>query len=148
MCWESYKIPVKKIASWDITCYKVFCSSDVAWIKNPIKFLGITVWNKYRIKELCSLYRDYLYVSYESNPKVNIFISKSKYYPISKSGYYYRWYINKGYHSYSTLDKAKEERNLYEVIVKCIIPKGSTYYINGRNEVVSSNIIVTDKIIK
>ena len=139
MCWKSDKKPVKKIASWGITCYKVFCNSDVAWIKTPVKFLGITVWNKYRIKKLCSLYRDYTYVPYEYNPEVNVFIEKSE--------YYYRWYIDKGYHSYRTLDKAKEERNLNEVIVKCIIPKGSAYYINDLGEIVSSNIIITDKIV-
>lgn len=148
MCWTSDKIPVKKIASGDITCYKVFCTSNIIWNRNPIKFLGITVWNKYKIKELCSLYRDYLYVPYESNPEVNIFISKNKYhYLIPKSEYYYRWYIDEGYHSYGTLDKAKEERNLYEIIVKCIIPKGSAYYINDLGEIVSSSIIVTDKIV-
>lgn len=141
MCWISYKnSPVKHIANKDITCYKTFCNSDVVWNQNKIKFLGITVWNKYNIKKLHSLYRDYPYVPYEHNPEVTIFLTKSDY----DNGYY----ISKGYHSYSTLYKAKEERNLYEVIVKCIIPKGSAYYINGRNEVVSSNIIVTDKIIK
>ena len=140
MCWKSYIPPIKQIATKDITCYKIFCSSDVIWNRNPIKFLGITVWNKYTIKELCSLYRDYTYIPYESNPEVNIFIEKS--------GYYYRWYIDKGYHSYRTLNKAKEERNVNEVIVKCIIPIGSTYYLNENDEIVSSNIIVTDKTVK
>ena len=97
------------------------------------------MWNKSKIKELCSLYRDYIYIPYESNPEVNISIGKSE--------YYYRWYIDKGYHSYRTLDKTKVERNLHEIIVKCIIPKGSTYYVNNFDEIVSSNIIVTDKII-
>lgn len=138
MCWKSYIPPIKQIATKDITCYKIFCSSDIIWNRNPIKFLGIIVWNKYTIKELCSLYRDYLYIPYEINPEVNIFITTSE---------YWRWYIDKGYHSYKTLDKAKEERNLNEVIVKCIIPEGSTYYINNFDEIVSSNIIVTDKII-
>ena len=32
-------------------------------------------------------------------------------------------------------------------IIECIIPKGSVYYLNENNEIVSSNIIVTDKII-
>ena len=64
-----------------------------------------------------------------------------------KNEYYYSWYIDEGYHSYGTLDKAKEERNLNEIIVKCIIPKGSVYYINDLDEIVASNIIVTDKIV-
>lgn len=138
MCWKSYIPPIKQIATKDITCYKIFCSSDVIWNRNPIKFLGIIVWDKYTIKELCSLYRDYTYIPYEINPKVNIFIT---------TGEYWCWYIDKGYHSYKTLDRAKVERDSYEVIVKCIIPKGSTYYINNLDEIVSSNIIVTDKII-
>lgn len=140
MCWTSAKKPVKNIAKYDITCYKIFYNSDIVWNQYPRKFLGITVWNKYRIKELCSLHRYYLYVPYESNPEVNMLIAKSE--------YSYRWYIDKGYHSYATLDKAKDKRNLNEVIVKCIIPKGSAYYVNDLDEIVSSNIIVTDKIIR
>lgn len=140
MCWKSAKKPVKKIASKNITCYKVFCNSNVVWNQYPRKFLGITIWNKYKIKELCSLLRGYIYIPYEYNPKVNIFISKSE--------YYHSWYIDKGYHSYRTLDKTKDETNLNDVIVKCIIPKGSAYYVNDLDEIVSSNIIVTDKIIR
>lgn len=140
MCWTSDKNPVKKIASGNITCYKVFYNRDIIWTQHPIKFLGIIVWNKYIIKKLCSLHRNYIYIPYKNNPEINMLIAKSK--------YSYRWYIDKGYHSYNTLDKAKEEKNLNEVIVKCIIPKGSEYYINEYEEIVSSNIIVTDKIIK
>ena len=143
MCWVSYKgSPAKHIASEDITCYKIFCNSNIMWNQNKVRFLGMPVWNKYTIKELHSLYKDYLYVPYNTNPEINIFINFSN--------YLYRWYIEKGYHSYSTLHKAKLEKssNIIEVIVKCIIPKGSEYYINETQEIVSSNIIVTDKIVK
>lgn len=33
------------------------------------------------------------------------------------------------------------------VIVECIIPKDTEYYINSEQEIVSSTIIVTDKIV-
>ena len=73
MCWKSDIPPVKQIATKDITCYKIFCSSDVVWNQNPIKVLGITVWNKYTIKELCSLYRD------EWNQNCIIYLTNNKY---------------------------------------------------------------------
>ena len=59
---------------------------------------------------------------------------------------YYR--IDIGYHSYSTIEKAKEDILFgNEIVIKCIIPKGAEYYINDNNEIVSSTIIVTDQIV-
>lgn len=138
MCWISDQIPSPKIASEDITCYKVFCNRDVVWEK--IKFLGISLWKKHKIKGLYSLYKDYLYTPYSSNAEVTLSQTYN-----SETDY---WYIEKGYHSYSTLDKAELEKFKYlEIIVKCIIPKGAEYYINEYEDIVSSNIIITDKII-
>ena len=62
--------------------------------------------------------------------------------------------INEGFHSYIKLDTAENDllyAALYpftDVIVKCIVPKGSEYYINNRGEIVSSNIIYTGKWVK
>ena len=56
--------------------------------------------------------------------------------------------IDIGYHSYDAIEIAR--KNIYfgnEVVIKCIIPKGTEYYINNDNEIVSSTIIVTDQIV-
>ena len=56
--------------------------------------------------------------------------------------------IDAGYHSYGTIESAKEKRFYWEeAVVKCIIPKGTEYYINDDNEIASSTIIVTDQIV-
>lgn len=55
----------------------------------------------------------------------------------------YTFYINEGFHSYKTKTKACEINKYFrEFIVKCIIPKGSHYYINSDDEVVSDKIII------
>lgn len=55
--------------------------------------------------------------------------------------------IEKGFHSYRNLDTAKEDTWLplteSLVIVKCIVPKGSEYYINSK-EMVSNQIIIVE----
>ena len=58
--------------------------------------------------------------------------------------------IEEGYHSYATLATAKFNKTSSpsSIIVECIIPKDAIYYLNEDDEIVSSNIIVTDKIIK
>lgn len=57
--------------------------------------------------------------------------------------------IEKGFHSYRTLGIAKDYiyydmfNLLPEIIVKCIVPKGSEYYINSK-EMVSNQIIIVE----
>ncbi len=55
--------------------------------------------------------------------------------------------IEKGFHSYRNLYTAKRDVwfSLMEslVIVKCIVPKGSEYYINNK-EMVSNQIIIVE----
>lgn len=53
--------------------------------------------------------------------------------------------IHKGYHSYSNLTTAIVNAFSDQVVVKCIIPKGATYYYNPiRDEYVSTSIIITN----
>lgn len=126
MCWVSYRLPLPKIATEDIICYKIVTCKEI----------------KRNIKMFYSLYRDYQYISYSSNPKITI--NFKKYYTTSSC-----WYIEEGYHSYRTLFKAILERlGTSYPIIKCIIPIGSTYYLNNEDEIVSSDIIITDKIIE
>ena len=55
--------------------------------------------------------------------------------------------IEKGFHSYRNLNTAKGDiwLSLMEslVVVKCIVPKGSEYYINSK-EMVSNQIIIVE----
>lgn len=138
MCWTSDTNPIPKTADKDIICYKVFNIKDIKYKRR--KFLGIP-FRKEGIEELYSLYKLYKYIPYADNPKVTIYYRKY-------NDIYSWWSIDKGYHSYSTLDQAELKRILkLELIVECTIPKGSVYYLNENNEIVSSNIIVTDKIV-
>ena len=137
MCWTSDKIPTRNIATEDIVCFKVFDKQDVVF--KTRKFLGIPFGKK--IKCLVSLWKGYTYIPYKENPKVDLVCIES-----TDILGYTTWDINEGYHSYTTLCITKKHTESHYYAVKCIIPKGSEYYINNDN-IVSSNIIVTDKVI-
>lgn len=141
MCWISDKYPTKNIATKNIICYKVFNEYDI--ILKERKFLGKTY--KKEIEKFISLYSKYLYFPYKINSEISLLYSYSSPNKWYKSGL---WSINKGYHSYETLNVTKRHTNEYCRIIECIIPKGSIYYINRVGHIVSSNIIVTDKIVK
>ena len=138
MCWTSDTNPIPKTADKDIICYKVFDIKDIKYKRR--KFLGIPLW-KEGIEELYSMYKEYKYIPYADNPKVTIYYRKY-------NDIHSWWSIDKGYHSYNTLSKAAFVRcKIFELIVECTIPKGTVYYLNENNDIVSSNIIVTDKIV-
>lgn len=127
MCWTSYNTPVKQITDDDNICYKIFAKKDIKWDKN-------------KIKELSSICTKYLYTPHSLNPRVNIYYTWNT--------IYNAWCINKGYHSFASLSIAKGYISNKFCIIECTIPKNSFYYVNSRGEIVSSNIIVTDKIIE
>ena len=55
-------------------------------------------------------------------------------------------FIGAGFHSFETFTEAcKFKCGIPLVIIKCIIPKGSIYYINSEMVVVSNKIIVTNE---
>lgn len=142
MCWISYNIPIKKIATEDITCYKLFSRDAVVWKKRKFWFNSQKI-----IEKFTSLCMEYMYIPYKENPKVNLTCLKEIDWMWDNV---YHWYIDEGYHSYEILDRVRDQKYIYfrTIIVKCIIPKGSEYYVNEDHEIVSSNIIVTDKIVK
>ena len=149
MCWTSDKIPTRNIATEDIVCFKVFDKQDVVF--KTRKFLGIPFGKK--IKYLISLWRKYTYIPYKANPKINLICVENNIIfgyaalKINEGFNPITWCINAGYHSYKTLRITKKHNESYHYVVKCIIPKGSIYYIND-DYIVSSDIIVTDKIVK
>ena len=125
MCWVSKTMPIKNIAEKDIICYKVFHIQNI-------------IFDKWKIQKLYSEYMNFLYIPYKKQEHINLKIEN----------YIYDKRITFGYHSYSTIERALYGiHNSNYTIVECIIPKDSEYYVNSRQEIVSSNIIVTDKIL-
>lgn len=125
MCWISYKPPVKRVAETDILVYKV-------------------VNYKPHTDECCSLIFNFLYkfgVIYDTDIKI-------KYSGNGKDTHV--WMGNEGFHSFSNEKAAVYESDIYveayySTIVKCVIPKGSDYYINEYDEVISNNIVILSK---
>lgn len=145
MCWLSDEYKAPNIADEDIIVYKVMLLRE-----------------GYR-NELASFYYGKRYVIGKE------YIEETE---TVEPVYLYHYSINKGFHSYS-LEKTTEKEcynhcqiwsgtTLLDyvnlgidvhygetlVAVKCIIPKGSTYYENDLGEIVSDRIIITDKIFK
>lgn len=57
--------------------------------------------------------------------------------------------ISIGLHSYSALDMAKYQRANSEIIVPCVIPKGSKYYYNSiRKEYISDTLTIGTKSVR
>lgn len=117
MCWESNKLPVRRVARKDIHVYKIVVGGNT----------GCT-------SAVRNLYYEYNKIYTQEKP-INVMLLK-----LNKE-----WIIEKGFHSYKTYSKAKEEYHKldinYHIIVQCIIPKGSTFYENENGEVVSDSIV-------
>ena len=141
MCWVSRTKPIKNIAEKDIICYKVFHFNNIIFEefvdRTKIQF------DKNKIQKLYSEYMNFLYIPYKKQEHINLKIEND----------IIRYIIDEGYHSYSTFERAQYRLRYNSIynsnlkIIECIIPKDSEYYVNSRQEIVSSNIIVTDKIL-
>ena len=146
MCWINKQEINKCIANKDIECYKVFKVQDVTFKQKSIfKFK----FGKKKITQLISLFKKYLYIPYKKQQFIDLKPIRVFGNPYDVEDYkniYYK--IDAGYHSYNTIEKAQEDLLFgNELIIKCIIPKNTEYYININNEIVSSTIIVTDQIV-
>ena len=135
MCWINKTIPIKNIAETDIICYKVFHIQNIIFEQFDRTKIQI---DKNKIQKLYSEYMNFLYIPYKKQEHINLKIEND----------IIRYIIEEGYHSYSTLERALYGiHNSNYTIVECIIPKDSEYYVNSRQEIVSSDILVTDKIL-
>lgn len=119
MCWESNKLPVRRIAKKDIYVYKIVESIDKFNCISAVKYFQYQ-YNK--------IYTQESPIAFDSKENV--------------------WAIKEGFHSYKTLLKAKADYHKlhidYYIIVQCIIPKGSTFYENENGEVVSDSIVISN----
>lgn len=148
MCWITERNINEKIASKDIVCFKLFREQDI--IYRTKHFLGFKL-GKPKIIKLNSIIQHFEYIPYKKQKSINLHIESWKpiidfiHYKIKKCVK-----IEEGYHSYATLATAKFNKTSspLTIIVRCIIPKGAVYYLNEDDEIVSSTIIITDKIIK
>lgn len=120
MCWISDKLPVRRVARKDTYVYKIVVGGNT----------GCT-------SAVRNLYYEYNKIYTQEKP-INVMLLK-----LSK-----QWMIEKGFHSYKTYSKAKEEYYKldfpYYTIVQCIIPKGSTFYENENGEIVSDSIVISN----
>lgn len=136
MCWVSKTIPIKNIAEKDIICYKLFHFENI-FFDEQLDRTKIQL-DRAKIQKLYSEYMHFLYIPYKKQEHINLKIEND----------IIRYIIEEGYHSYSTFERAQYRLGYSDLkIIECIIPKDSEYYVNSRDEVVSSNIIVTDKIL-
>ena len=146
MCWTTRNKLTKLIADKDIECYKNFRLNDIIFKQKSIfKFK----FGKKKIIQLISLFKKYKYIPYKKQQIIDL---KPKEVYFNSDGFedsgIIGCKIDAGYHSYDTIESAKEKIFYWdEVVIKCIIPKDTEYYINNDNEIVSSTIIITDQII-
>lgn len=134
MCWITTKETVPIIAKKDVHVYKVMKLVDgtlLSYFQNM----------KYELNKLNKLPSTINLFHYQGNTS-----------------------IDKGFHSYATLDYVKKTdvKNIYQIrinrvidyttakyshvvgVAKCTIPKGSMYYKNERDEIVSDQIIINE----
>lgn len=130
MCWISEKEPVKQIATENITVYKY------TRLKTRRKFPQF--WKKKLVVAISDIYK-YRYLPYISNKVLPLIPYMN---PIKT-----HWIIEKGYHSVLRPDQVINKIFGLHPNIKFIIPKGATYYVNEFDEVVSSEIIMTDELI-
>lgn len=126
MCWTSSKPPVRRIAKEGIYTYKVVYDYS-EFICNSL-IMGF-------VYEYYKLYTQNKAIMPLCGARTN------------------KWIIEEGFHSYRTWLTAKEVVEKFFTdpsirkrikIVQCIIPKGTAFYINEKNEIVSNGIIITN----
>nr|DAG90886.1 MAG TPA: hypothetical protein [Crassvirales sp.] len=122
MCWSSRYYPRKIGVQNPLIVYKV-----------------VTYIDSSRCRSLYT-YFNYIYKRVYKEP-TNPEIRESK--------SLYRWEIYRGFHSYATMDRALREyedaiKHCYGkvALVECIIPIGSIFYKNEKDEIVSNGIII------
>ena len=148
MCWYG-KLSDKKIAEKDITVYKVLEKREndngkmCYW--GPFQYLyGYAIGHKYKeIIKVSTLY-------YEDGINNDRIIINNGLHCFSENAYVKAF--NRPY--YFEIGPNREKTNIgkgtwlfkkhINVICKCTIPKGSTYYINNNNEIVTSALIVEE----
>lgn len=90
---------------------------------------------------MISPFRDYQYRYNQIQPSVDLKINYLKHHDVFE--------IYQGYHSYETIDVARNMNRWQDLnghIYECIIPAYTDFYVNKIGEVVSSSLIVKKKL--
>ena len=122
MCWLSDYKPIKQIASADLEVFKVVIvkNGDIfSPIYRHIWHMGVT----------CIIELD--------KPE-------KKLPDVSGANFY--WEINHGFHSFASIEALKREYKMESSVAftRAILPKGTCYYINRFDEVVSDQLKIVD----
>lgn len=122
MCWVNRKLEILT-AETDLVVYKYLHKVPKKW------------YNFWKSSVFKSPFTGFEYKPYKKNEEIKLVA-----YEHSLS-----FEIDEGYHSYANdfYDNYFLKNKGY-IKYKCIIPKGSKYAINDLDEVVSSNIIITN----
>lgn len=129
MCWETSlkECQIKRTAVNDIQVYKIL-KERRTWIFNRIKYVSPYYHFRYKLNKI-----------YESRLKLDSQTQEDI------------LMIENGLHAFTNLHRAEYYRTTTEpycgtwVIFKAIIPKGSTYYINGMEEIVSNKLKIVER---
>lgn len=129
MCWTAdnkRKIErYKKTARQNLTVYK-YTEEPIGYKRKY--FFGLI---GPKLTVITSESWRYKYILGRKNPKISITVDSDE---IS-------WYIQEGYHSLKYPPAINARRY---TILKCTIPKGTTYYENSSGEIVSEELIITE----
>ena len=120
------------------------CIATPIVLKKPLKVYKVGASTI--LDGFISLYQNFIYLKYKTVPTIKISpkFERNNYFAIGYFGElwkYDRFYINKGYHSYLTEERAKSSMYSSGKIGIFEIPAGATVYVNYRHrEVVSTDI--------
>ena len=124
MCWTSSKPPVRRIAKEGIYTYKV--------VYDYGEFICYSL--------IMGFVYEYYKLYTQNKAIMPLRVARTN-----------KWMIEEGFHSYRTWLTAKEAFEKFSTdpsirkrikIVQCIIPKGTTFYKNEKDEIVSDRIII------
>lgn len=125
------------IAEEDITCYKVLEEMDDGAFRTPYREVIIS--------------NNVLSSEYFQNVPTKI---QDEYFAIYNGFHTSNFRIEKGIHSFKTLETAKEEIFIlntclrdaaFYIVKEAIIPKGVKYWVGRNNELCSERIVFTEK---
>lgn len=147
MCWESYSLPVKKIADKDITVYKILkeitgsnkiCSpiyDEWEWTIDDVYRGDKPNPNCVYEYDICLCHK----------PK-KMWTIKEGLHSLRSKPYFIR-YASIGCWWKSSIDNHPIFQASYnEHVYECIIPKGSIYYENEIGDIVSNALIIKGKV--
>jgi len=144
MCFIVQKTrPNAKIATRDIVCYKVVMEDGGRL--TPYYYWFTLPSDQYSLRTIT-------YKMNKNNKSIKLTLKKPTFvFNTSLETPKDSKIIYEGYHSYATLFKAKEfcKTAIYSnsIVVRSIIPEGTEYYYNSdREEYVSENIILKEKL--